>query len=143
MASLSFSYNNAASTLFKHASFNLCFHQLGRIRGVITRDHMNIPAILSLFRVARDPTLCLPHATVSTFADLPIPLSRAFPRRRTEAGSTYNEKHDFVDIRAVVLDKDNCFAIPHTDEVYPAYSVCSSSMNVLQCSPSFVNTPII
>jgi len=97
---------------------------------------MNIPAILSLFRVARDPSLCLPHATVSTFADLPIPLSRAFGRssagtsrtrfidREKDSNSSTNESDEDVDIRAVVLDKDNCFAVPHTDEVFPAYSVC-------------------
>jgi phosphatidylglycerophosphatase GEP4 len=28
-----------------------------------------------------------------------------------------------VDIRAVVLDKDNCFAIPHTNEVHKPYHV--------------------
>jgi phosphatidylglycerophosphatase GEP4 len=97
---------------------------------------MNIPAILSLFRVARDPSLCLPHATVPTFADLPIPLSRAFGRnsaatsrtrfidRETDSDRGKGASDEDVDIRAVVLDKDNCFAEPHTDEVFPAYSVC-------------------
>jgi len=92
---------------------------------------INIPAILSLFRVVRDPTLCLPHATVPTFADLPIPLSRAFKPRHaqsqhntpaSEKPRTQEQEPD-IDIRAVVLDKDNCFAIPHTDTIFPAYSV--------------------
>jgi phosphatidylglycerophosphatase GEP4 len=66
--------------------------------------------------------LCLPHHTVSTFNHLPIPLSRAF----TKAD---NEKK--VDIKAVVLDKDNCFAVPKENEVYEPYTVCSTSSNVL------------
>lgn len=70
---------------------------------------MNIPAILSLARVARRPALCLPHHTITTFDHLPLPLSEAF--------SDAQEKP--VDIRAVVLDKDNCFAAPQSDEIDP------------------------
>ncbi|KAF2490122.1 HAD-superfamily phosphatase [Lophium mytilinum] len=74
---------------------------------------MNISGTLNVFRLIRDPALCLPHHTVSTFNHLPVPLSRAF------AGKNGESK---VDIRAVVLDKDNCFAVPHTDEVYKPYN---------------------
>ncbi|KAF3037209.1 hypothetical protein E8E12_004051 [Didymella heteroderae] len=76
---------------------------------------MNISGTLNVFRLLRDPTLCLPQHTVSTFNHLPIPLSKAFPRKIGKDG----EKE--VDIQAVVLDKDNCFAIPHTDEVHKPY----------------------
>lgn len=78
---------------------------------------MNISGTLNIFRLLRDPTLCLPQHTVSTFNHLPIPLSKAFPKKTGRDG----EKE--VDIQAVVLDKDNCFAIPHTDEVYEPYKV--------------------
>ncbi|KAH7113901.1 mitochondrial PGP phosphatase [Dendryphion nanum] len=73
---------------------------------------MNISGTLNVLRLVRDPTLCLPQHTVSTFNHLPIPLSKAFPKK--EGGKD-------VDIRAVVLDKDNCFAIPHTNEVHRPY----------------------
>ncbi|OCK93190.1 HAD-superfamily phosphatase [Cenococcum geophilum 1.58] len=74
---------------------------------------MNISGTLNVFRLIRDPTLCLPHHTVSTFNHLPVPLSKAFATRDGEKG---------VDIRAVVLDKDNCFAVPHKNEVYMPYN---------------------
>jgi hypothetical protein len=118
---------------------------------------MNIPAILSLFRVARDPSICLPHATVATFADLPIPLSRAFAPRRLRPAFAASEElgggepdrnkptgyerdtEEQVDIRAVVLDKDNCFAVPKTDEVCPEYSVCRLSAHVVRARADIKN----
>ncbi|KAG2163437.1 hypothetical protein VTO58DRAFT_102332 [Aureobasidium pullulans] len=74
---------------------------------------MNVSGTLSFFRLFRDPSLCLPHHTVSTFNHLPIPLSRAFNKADGEKK---------VDIRAVVLDKDNCFAVPKENEVYKPYT---------------------
>jgi phosphatidylglycerophosphatase GEP4 len=85
---------------------------------------MNISGTLNVFRLLRDPTLCLPQHTVSTFNHLPIPLSKAFPKKSTKDG----EKE--IDIQAVVLDKDNCFAIPHTDEVHQPYKVGFSISNL-------------
>ncbi|MCJ1341331.1 hypothetical protein MMC09_006627 [Bachmanniomyces sp. S44760] len=73
---------------------------------------INTSAIYNVFKVIRDPALCLPHGIVSSFDQLPLPISRAFLPRYT------NSK---CDIKAVVLDKDNCFAIPKTDEVYAPY----------------------
>lgn len=73
----------------------------------------NVSATLNLFRLIAKPSLCLPHATVSTFNQLPIPLNKAF------------DKYKNVDIRAVVLDKDNCFAIPHSNDVHKPYEVFS------------------
>ncbi len=77
---------------------------------------MNVSGTLNVFRLLRDPTLCLPQYTVSTFNHLPIPLSKAFPKK--------NGKE--ADIQAVVLDKDNCFALPHTDEVHKPYKVVNN-----------------
>jgi hypothetical protein len=82
---------------------------------------MNISGTLNVFRLLRDPTLCLPQQTVSTFNHLPIPLSKAFPRK----DGAKSEKE--VDIQAVVLDKDNCFAVPHTDEIHPPYHVLDAT----------------
>lgn len=75
---------------------------------------MNISGTLSAFKLLRDPSLCLPHHTISTFNHLPIPLSKAFVGQY--GGKT-------PDIRAVILDKDNCFASPHSNEVYKPYNV--------------------
>lgn len=81
---------------------------------------MNLSGTLNVFRLLRDPALCLPHHTVSTFNHLPIPLSRAFTRPDGKA----------VDIRAVVLDKDNCFAVPHANEVHPEYKVILPALHL-------------
>lgn len=70
----------------------------------------NVSATLNVFRLLARPTLCLPHATVSTFNQLPIPLNKAFGGKN-------------VDIRAVVLDKDDCFAYPKSNEIYEPYKV--------------------
>ncbi|MCJ1463521.1 hypothetical protein MMC07_002129 [Pseudocyphellaria aurata] len=59
-----------------------------------------------------NPSLCLPQATLSTFNHLPIPVSLAL------ATSFDGQKPD---IRAVVLDKDDCFAMPKENAVYKPY----------------------
>lgn len=43
----------------------------------------------------------MPHTRIPTFNELPIPIN--------------------PNIKAVVLDKDNCFAYPDDDKVWPAY----------------------
>lgn len=63
---------------------------------------MNVSATLNVFRLFIQPQLCLPHLTVSSFDRVPLPLP--------------NNK-----VKAVVLDKDNCFAKAHDDKVWPAY----------------------
>ncbi|CAN8095147.1 unnamed protein product [Discula destructiva] len=72
--------------------------------------NLNLSASLNVFKLLANPSLCLPHATVPTFKDLPIPLDSAFQKT---AGK--------VEIRAVVLDKDDCFAVPETSEVHKPY----------------------
>jgi hypothetical protein len=82
----------------------------------------NVSATLNIFRVLARPSLCLPQATISTFNDLPIPLNKAFL------------KYNNVDIKAVVLDKDDCFAVPHENEVHQPYKVGILSLDQLyQC----------
>ncbi len=78
----------------------------------------NLSGTLNIFRLIARPSLCLPHATVSTFNDLPLPLSRAFEKYQNSGNGKLR-----VNIRAVVLDKDDCFAIPHENEVYKPYRV--------------------
>ena len=70
---------------------------------------LNLSAALNVLRCLKNPTLLYPQCTIATFDQLPYPLSSAFPGK--------------PDIRAVVLDKDNCFAIPYSLDVYPAYRV--------------------
>jgi hypothetical protein len=84
----------------------------------------NISGTVSAFRLLRDPTLCLPHHTVPTFAHLPVPLSPALASSNVGGDA----KRRAPDIRAVVLDKDNCFAVPHSNEIYPACKVCIDRM---------------
>jgi len=74
--------------------------------------NLNLSASLNIFRLLAKPSLCLPHATVATFDDLPIPLNKAFSAREKS-----------VDIRAIVLDKDDCFSYPEENSVYGPYQV--------------------
>jgi hypothetical protein len=92
--------------------------------------NLNISGTLNVFRLLFSPSLCLPHATVSTFNQLPIPISRVFVK--------YGEKEP--DIRAVVLDKDNCFAKPHENVVFDDYKVwslflCCLDFSLLELHP--------
>lgn len=66
----------------------------------------NASATLNASRLFYNPSLCLPHLTVKSFDNLPIPL--VFPGQALE-------------IKGVVLDKDNCFAKDHDDKVWPDY----------------------
>lgn len=74
---------------------------------------MNVSATLNVIRLIQNPSLCLPQASIPNFNHLPIPLSTAFVSRH--GGK--------VDIRAVVLDKDNCFAKPKENVVHKPYEV--------------------
>lgn len=78
---------------------------------------MNLSASLNIFKLLANPSLCLPHAAISTFKDLPIPLDSAFQRKGGE-----------VNVKAVVLDKDDCFAVPETNEVHKPYQVLFQSV---------------
>ncbi|KAJ9139274.1 HAD-superfamily phosphatase [Coniochaeta hoffmannii] len=69
--------------------------------------NLNLNGFFNVFRCLASPSLCLPHATVSTFNDLPIPLDKAFESRKGKPV-----------IEAVVLDKDDCFAYPDSSMVF-------------------------
>ncbi|POR36737.1 Uncharacterized protein TPAR_03037 [Tolypocladium paradoxum] len=72
--------------------------------------NFNLSASFNVTRLFFKPSLCLPHYSVSTFNDLPIPLDK---------GPLKNGRKS--NIRAVVLDKDDCFAYPDAKEVYEPY----------------------
>lgn len=74
---------------------------------------MNVSGTINILRLLVNPALCLPHHTIATFDQLPIPLSAAFASRNGEKKP---------DIRAVVLDKDNCFAVPKQNQIYEKYT---------------------
>ncbi|KAK9449698.1 mitochondrial PGP phosphatase-domain-containing protein [Limtongia smithiae] len=66
---------------------------------------VNLPAALATFSALTRPTRLLPALSLATFGDVPVPI--VIPGR---------------DIRAVVLDKDNCFAAADALEVHAAYA---------------------
>ncbi|KAH7318401.1 mitochondrial PGP phosphatase [Stachybotrys elegans] len=72
--------------------------------------NLNLSASLNIYKLLLKPGLCLPHHTVPTFNDLPIPLDRGLQKDGRNAS-----------IKAVVLDKDDCFAIPDTNDVHKPY----------------------
>ncbi|KAK9454700.1 HAD-superfamily phosphatase [Dipodascopsis uninucleata] len=72
---------------------------------------MNITGTLHAVKVLVNPNLAAPHLRVPTLDQLPIPLSKAL--------TTADGKP--ADIRAIVVDKDNCFAEPEGKNVWPAY----------------------
>lgn len=89
--------------------------------------NLNLSATLNLLRLVRRPNLCLPHATVSTFDQLPVPLDKLFTpkfpsNRIIKNHNTWIPKTDDL-IKAIVLDKDNCFAMPHQNKIYDSYKV--------------------
>ena len=66
---------------------------------------LNLSGFVNAFKLLYSPSLFLPHITVPTFKDLPIPLQA--PNGRP--------------IKVVLLDKDNCFAQPDTNTIWPEY----------------------
>lgn len=89
--------------------------------------NLNLSASLNIFKLLANPSLCLPHATISTFKDLPIPLDSAFKRKGVD-----------VNIKAVVLDKDDCFAVPETNEIHKPYQVLPV-LRALSCAPQLTS----
>ena len=69
---------------------------------------MNISGTLNAWKLLVRPQLCMPHITVPTFDRIPIPL------RST----------NWPETKAVVLDKDNCFAVHRSNTIYKPYEVC-------------------
>ncbi|RYP68371.1 hypothetical protein DL769_005525 [Monosporascus sp. CRB-8-3] len=72
--------------------------------------NLNLSGSLNVFRLLAKPSLCLSHATVPTFGDLPSPLENAFENSPKKPM-----------IKAVVVDKDDCFAYPDTSGIHPPY----------------------
>jgi phosphatidylglycerophosphatase GEP4 len=67
----------------------------------------NLSATLNVLRLAFNPQMCMPHLVVSTFNEIPVPVNISGSEKK---------------IKAIVLDKDNCFAKAHDDKVWPDYA---------------------
>lgn len=80
-----------------------------------TNLQMNVSATLNALKLFSRPSLYIPHLTIPTFDRVPLPLSRALE------SANGGERPD---IRAIVLDKDNCFAKPKANVIYEPYKVC-------------------
>lgn len=91
---------------------------------------MNIPAVAGIFKALYSPHICLPHQTISHLSQLQIPVSKAFSHYPHPSSG---EKVRDVDIRAVVLDKDNCFAVAGTNEIDPS---CKDAISALKSTYS-------
>ena len=90
---------------------------------------MNLSAKLCFVKFLWHPPLCLPHATVNTFKEIPTDISKALIS--ANGGKP-------PDIKAVVLDKDNCFAKPKENVVHKPYEVCQFSFSIQHVLPAFV-----
>lgn len=73
---------------------------------------MNISGTFSALRLFYNPSVFLPHVTVSTFKDLPIPL---------QVPGVHADDGNGPEIKVVLLDKDNCFAEPDSNRIWPEY----------------------
>lgn len=70
--------------------------------------NFNLSGTLGALSLIFRPAQCLPQAAVRNFNELPIPISKVF-----ESDARFKN----VNIRAVVLDKDDCFARPGETEI--------------------------
>ncbi|KAG5358347.1 Phosphatidylglycerophosphatase GEP4 [Yarrowia sp. B02] len=66
---------------------------------------LNLSATLNTFKLLLNPALIKPQITVANFSQLPVPI----PGKNG------------AQIKAVILDKDNCFAVDGEDHVYEQY----------------------
>jgi phosphatidylglycerophosphatase GEP4 len=83
-------------------------------------DKVNLSAAFNAFRLLYEPQLARPHAVISQFSDLTFPLGKCIA---TNVKRRFQKDIRVPDIRAVVVDKDNCIAKPHQLELWPAYKV--------------------
>lgn len=66
---------------------------------------MNISGVVNSLRVLYNPALFVPNLTVSKFNQIPLPIP------------SFTNKP----VSLVIIDKDNCFAKPHSNIVFPEY----------------------
>ena len=81
-------------------------------------DKMNLSGTINAFRLLYAPKLARPHVILNQFNDLTFPLGRSIA---ANVKAIYGVDVPAPDIRAVVIDKDNCISLPHSLELWPAY----------------------
>ena len=97
-------------------------HAIVKCKHQCQRGLMNISATINALKLIVKPHLCLPHATVSTFDQIPIPFSKIL---------TAANRGETPDIKFIVLDKDNCFAKPKENIIYEPYRVSALPMTIV------------
>lgn len=80
---------------------------------------MNLAALIYGASSILRPSLLIPSLIYDDFGALPVDLRAAL----NACASTRKSPNQKIDIRAVVIDKDNCFAAPHGTDVWPPYKV--------------------
>ena len=78
---------------------------------------MNIPAVVYGLSCIFRPSRLRPTLTIEEFSEMPINIAEALQSSIRERSSDDKK----IDIRALVIDKDNCFAKPYATEVWPHY----------------------
>ena len=92
-----------------------------KILGLLFLLLMNLSGTINTFRLFYHPKLSRPHVVLNQFSDLTFPLGKCIASNvKRKYGVTIPEP----DIRAIVLDKDNCIAKPHSLEIWSDYRVC-------------------
>ena len=81
---------------------------------------MNLSGTINTFRLLYAPRLARPHVVLSHFSELTFPLGKCI---KANVKRLHGLDVPEPDIRAVVIDKDNCIARPHALEIWPAYQV--------------------
>jgi phosphatidylglycerophosphatase GEP4 len=83
------------------------------------QEKMNLSGTINAFRLLYAPKLARPHVVLNQFSDLTFPLGKCIA---TNIKKRYGVDVQ-PDIRAVVIDKDNCISKAHSLEIWPAYKV--------------------
>jgi len=95
---------------------------------ILSIEGMNLSGTINTFRLVYAPKLARPHVILSQFNELTFPLSRCIVNNvKRQYGVDVPEP----DIRAVVIDKDNCISKPHSLEVWPAYKVIHPEIDLI------------
>jgi phosphatidylglycerophosphatase GEP4 len=81
---------------------------------------MNLSGTINTFRLLYAPRLARPHVVLNQFSELTFPLGKCIA---LNIKKNYGIDTPEPDIRAIVIDKDNCIARPHALEVWPPYKV--------------------
>jgi hypothetical protein len=89
-------------------------------QGDDSKQSMNLSGTINTFRLLYAPRLARPHVVLNQFSELTFPLGKCIAQN---VKKNYGIDVPEPDIRAIVIDKDNCIARPHALEVWPAYKV--------------------